>query len=177
MATAPPSAGDDWLGPSDDSLPLGDAVTWATLPSCGAVVSFTGTARDHSPGRPDVAGLEYEAYEEQVVPRLERLAAALRRRWPDLGRIVLVHRTGPVGLTEASVLVVVSSPHRPEAFAAARAGIDTLKATLPVWKREVWADGDDWALESCAVGEPDDDGLVVVDPGAGPSAHDHRGVA
>lgn len=175
VVSAPPPAGDDWLGLIDDQLPLGVAVEWATLPSCGAVVTFTGTARDHSAGRPGVTRLEYEAYDEQVGPRLVRLAAALRRRWPSLGRLVVLHRTGPVELTEASVLVVVSSPHRPEAFAAARAAIDTLKASLPVWKREVWDGGDDWALDACAVGEPDDDGLVVVDPGTGThgDAHSH----
>lgn len=165
MAVTAPSTGDDWLGLTDAPLPLGAAVEWASLPSCGAVVLFSGNARDHSRDRAAVRLLEYEAYDEQVTPRLERLAAALRGRWPMLGRVALLHRVGPVELGEASVIVVVSSPHRPEAFAAARAAIDTLKASLPVWKREVWDGGEDWALESTAVSEPDGDGLIVVDPG------------
>lgn len=173
MASTAPTSGDDWLGLTDAPLPMGAATDWACIPSCGAVVMFAGTARDHSDGRPEVRLLEYEAYEEQVAPRLERLAAALRGRWPSIGRIVLVHRTGPVALGEASVLVVVSAPHRPEAFAAARAAIDTMKASLPVWKREVWAGGEDWGLDACAVAEPDGDGLVVVDPGT----HGHHHAA
>lgn len=175
MAPAPPSTGDDWLGLTAEALPLGAAADWASVPSCGAVVVFSGTARDHSPGRTGVRLLEYEAYDEQVLPRLERLAAALRGRWPALGRVVLLHRTGPVPVGESSVLVVVSAPHRPEAFAAARAAIDTMKASLPVWKREVWEGGDDWGLDACAVQEPDGDGLVVVDPGTG--GHDHEPAA
>lgn len=165
MAVTAPSSGDDWLGLTDAPLPVGPAVEWASLPSCGAVVLFSGNARDHSRDRAAVRLLEYEAYDEQVTPRLERLASALRGRWPMLGRVALLHRVGPVELGEASVVVVVSSPHRPEAFAAARAAIDTLKASLPVWKREVWDGGEDWALESTAVAEPDGDGLIVVDPG------------
>ncbi len=62
--------------------------------------------------------------------------------------MVLAHRTGPLKLGESSVVVAVSSPHRPEAFEAGRFGIDTLKATVPIWKREVWKDGEDWALAS-----------------------------
>ena len=158
----PPATGDDWIGLHDERLPLGRAADWAVLPSCGAVVAFSGTARDHSPGRPGVHLLAYEAYAEQAVPRLERLAGALRHRWPTLGRVVLLHRTGSVPIGEASVLVVASAPHRAEAFDAARAGIDTLKATLPVWKREVWADGEDWGLDARPVAELDDDGLVVA---------------
>tara|TARA_B100001029_G_C15016377_1_gene427625 strand:+ start:309 stop:548 length:240 start_codon:yes stop_codon:yes gene_type:complete len=62
--------------------------------------------------------------------------------------VALAHRTGPLKLGESSVVVAVSSPHRPEAFEAGRFGIDTLKATVPIWKREVWKDGEDWALAS-----------------------------
>ena len=72
----------------------------------------------------------------------------MRYDWPDLSRVVLAHRTGALELGESSVVVAVSSPHRPEAFEAARFGIDTLKATMPIWKREVWKDGEDWALSS-----------------------------
>ena len=62
--------------------------------------------------------------------------------------MVLAHRTGALTVGESSVVVAVSSPHRPDAFEAARFGIDTLKATVPIWKREVWKDGEDWALSS-----------------------------
>ena len=166
----PPVDGDDWIGLHAERLPLGAAADWAALGSCGAVVVFSGNARDHSDGRPGVHRLEYEAYAEQALPRLEGLVAALRQRWPVLGRIVVLHRTGVVPIGEASVLVVVSSPHRGEAFTAARAAIDTLKATLPVWKLEAWDGGQDWGLDARPVAELADDGLVVVGDDAGVGA-------
>lgn len=142
----PPSSGDDWIALTDQPLPLDAAAAWAVLPSCGAVVTFSGTARDQAEGRAGVERLEYEAYEEQVVPRLREIAAEARRRWPDVGRLVLLHRVGVVPIGESSVFVVASSPHRATAFEAARFGIDTLKHTAPIWKRETWADGESWGL-------------------------------
>jgi molybdopterin synthase catalytic subunit len=144
----PPHDGDDWTGLSELPLPAAVAAEWVVRPSCGGVVVFTGTARDHSVGREGVTRLEYEAYEEQVVPRLDEIAAAARTRWPDLGRIVLLHRIGEVPLTEAAVVVAVSAPHRAAAFEAARFGIDTLKETVPIWKREDWSEGTSWGREA-----------------------------
>ncbi len=143
-----PRDGDDWLGLTEDPLPVGAAADWAVLPRCGAVVLFSGTARDHAPGRDGVDRLEYEAYEEHVVPRLADIAREMRTRWADLGRVVLLHRTGVVDVGESSVVVVASAPHRPAAFEAARFGIDTLKATVPIWKRERWSEGESWGLEA-----------------------------
>ena len=138
VLTAPDDT-DTWLGLTDAALPVGAAADWAVRPDCGALVLFSGTARDHAPGREGVEQLEYEAYEEHVVPRLAEIAEKMRTNWPTLGRIVLLHRIGEVPVGESSVVVVASSPHRPESFEAARFGIDTLKATVPIWKREVWA--------------------------------------
>ena len=72
----------------------------------------------------------------------------MREQWPTLGRVALLHRVGLVPVGASSVVVVASSPHRPEAFAAARFGIDTLKASVPIWKRERWSDGESWGLEA-----------------------------
>ena len=144
----PPLDVDDWLGLTADPLPVGSAADWSVLPGCGAVVLFSGTARDHAPGRDGVDRLEYEAYEEHVVPRLADIATEMRSRWPELGRVVLLHRTGEVAVGESSVVVVASAPHRPAAFEAARFGIDTLKATVPIWKRERWNEGESWGLEA-----------------------------
>ena len=149
----PPLDGDDWLGLTEDPLPVGSAADWSVLPRCGAVVLFSGTARDHAPGREGVDRLEYEAYEDHVVPRLAEIAREMRTRWPDLGRVVLLHRTGPVDVGESSVVVVASAPHRPAAFEAARFGIDTLKATVPIWKRERWSEGESWGLEAQHISE------------------------
>ena len=164
-----PEAGHDWLELTADELSIGAAYDWAVRPDCGAVVLFSGTVRDHADGRTGVTSLTYEAYEEHVVTCLARIAAELRRRWPDAGRVVLWHRVGELGLGESSVVVAVSSPHRAEAFEAARFGIDALKASAPIWKKESWGDGADegWALGAQDV-RPVDDAVPAVAPGPGP---------
>ena len=144
----PPTEGETWLGLSEAPLPVGEAAAWAVRPDCGGLVLFSGSARDHAEGRPGVHLLEYEAYEEQVVPRLAAVADEARSRWPDVGRIALLHRTGPVAIGESAVVVAVSAPHRGAAFDAARFCIDTLKATVPIWKREAWEGGESWGLEA-----------------------------
>jgi molybdopterin synthase catalytic subunit len=141
-----PQQGDDWLGLTTEPLPISTAYEWCVLPRCGAVVLFSGTVRDHAEGRDGVTHLEYEAYEEQVQPRLAAIATELRQRWPMVGRVAMLHRIGRLQLADSSVVVVVSAPHRPEAFAAARFAIDSLKASVPIWKRESWAEGDAWGL-------------------------------
>jgi len=116
-------------------------------------VLFMGTVRNFADGRPAVTALEYEAYEEAVGPRLAAVAAEARRRWPPLGRVALLHRVGRLEVGAASVLVAVSAPHRDEAFAAARYCIDTVKETVPIWKREEWEGGDGWSARSSPVTE------------------------
>jgi molybdopterin synthase catalytic subunit len=152
----PPSPGDDWIGLDREPIPAAAALAWAGRPDCGAQVLFSGTVRDHAEGRPGVSQLEYEAYVDQVTPRLFRIAAEARSRWPELGRIVLLHRIGVLRVGECSVLVVVSSPHRPQAFEAARWCIDTLKATVPIWKQETWQGGVDWGTLTHDVSEVED---------------------
>ncbi len=134
-----------WLGLERERLPVEEALAWATRPGCGAVVCFTGVVRDHSEGRPGVSSLTYEAYEEKAEVKLREVAAEARRRWPVVDRIALLHRLGSLAVSEVSVVVVVGSPHRPEAFEAARFCIDTLKETVPIWKAEEWEGGTDWS--------------------------------
>jgi molybdopterin synthase catalytic subunit len=154
----PPADGDEtWLGLSGAPLPVAAAVSWAVRPDCGGLVLFSGTARDHAEGRDGVERLEYEAYESQVVPRLRAVADEARVRWPTVGRIALLHRTGRLDIGDSAVVVVVSAPHRGEAFDAARFCIDTLKRTVPIWKREIWSGGESWGL----------DAQHIVDAGAG----------
>lgn len=131
---------------------MAEAVSWAVLPRCGALVSFVGTVRDHADGRPGVTRLEYEAYEEEAEGRLAAVARGARRRWPQLGRLVLLHRVGGLEPTDASVVVVAGAPHRDEAFAAARWCIDTVKATVPIWKRETWEGGVGWGTDAHDLG-------------------------
>jgi molybdopterin synthase catalytic subunit len=141
----PPPTGRDWIALTDAPLPVAEATSWATTPSSGAVVAFSGVVRDHSEGRDGVTGLTYEAYENEALRRLREVVTATRDRCADVARLALLHRTGDLALSETSVVVVASAPHRGEAFDAARFAIDTLKETVPIWKREHWAEGSDWA--------------------------------
>ena len=147
-ATTAPDTGADWVALSPMALPTAAASEWIVLPGCGATVTFTGTARDHADGRPGVHRLEYEAYDEPALARLRAIAGEIRARWAMVGRIALLHRTGVVELGDAAVVVAVSAPHRGEAFEAARFGIDELKRTVPIWKREAWEGGESWGLEA-----------------------------
>lgn len=149
----PPPAGVDWLACVDAELDVAVAARWVVEPSCGAVVTFSGTVRDHSEHVTGVELLEYEAYEEHVVPALEAVAAELRARFEDVGRIVIWHRVGSLAVTDTAVVVAVSSPHRANAFEAARMGIDSVKATAPIWKREHHPGGADWV--QCHHTDPD----------------------
>ena len=143
----------EWIALTDQPLPVGVAAEWVVQPRCGGSVAFSGTVRDHAEGRPGVTAIEYEAYAAQVEPRMAAIAAEARRRWPDVGRLVLLHRTGPLAVCDSSVVVAASAPHRGEAFDAARFLIDTLKATVPIWKKETWEGGEDWGLGASDVSE------------------------
>jgi len=150
----PPQAA-DWLALSSEPLPVAEAAAWAVLPRCGGVVSFTGTVRDQAEGRDGVTGLEYEAYEEHAGARLAAVAAEVRSRYVGVGRLAILHRVGPLQVTDAAVVVVASAPHRDEAFAAARLAIDATKATVPIWKREAWGSGDEaWGTGATALVPP-----------------------
>lgn len=155
-----PLAGDDWVALDDGELDAGTVTSWAVQPRCGAVVTFTGTVRDHAEGRPGVELLSYEAYERQAVVRLGAVADELRRRWPEVGRVALVHRVGDLSVGDAAVVVAVSAPHRTEAFEAAAWGIDAVKATVPIWKRETWSGGQSWGLEAQHLVEPGEVGAT-----------------
>lgn len=146
-----PPSGRDWISLTSHPLPVDAATAWATTPACGAVVSFLGVVREQSEGRDGVRGLTYEAYEEEATCRFAEIAAEARQRWPDVERLALLHRVGDLALSETSVVVVASAPHRDEAFEAARFCIDTLKETAPIWKQEHWDGGSDWAVQSHAV--------------------------
>ena len=105
----------------------------------GAVVLFLGTTREFTGERRTVA-LNYECYPEMATKKLAELEAEARRRWPIV-ECVIVHRLGHLELGEASIAIAVSSPHRQEAFEAAKWLIDTIKQVVPIWKQEHWADG------------------------------------
>lgn len=161
QAVQPPVEGDSWLGLTESVLPVAEAMTWAVVSSSGAVVTFAGTVRDYAiddagERREGVHWLDYEAYEEQVVPVMTSIEAEVRRRWPDVLRVALLHRIGRLDIGDVSVAVVVSAGHRPVAFEAARYAIDAVKATVPIWKRESWEGGDDWGTGAHRVTRAED---------------------
>jgi molybdopterin synthase catalytic subunit len=106
---------------------------------CGAVVLFHGTVRELTDGK-RTAALDYDAYPAMAEKKLAEIEAETRARWP-VGDLAIVHRLGHLGLGEVSVAVAVSCPHRGEAFEACRYAMDRVKAIVPVWKKENWADG------------------------------------
>ena len=150
----PPTTSDDWLAITESTFDVGAIYDWAVIDRCGAVVLFSGTVRDHAEGRDGVESLTYEAYEEQAIPRLQAIVDELRVRWPETGRVALLHRVGRLHLGESSVIAAVSAPHRPGAFEAARYAIDALKESAPIWKREEWAGGSDWGTGANEVRDP-----------------------
>lgn len=108
----------------------------------GAVALFLGTVRDENRGR-EVLYLEYQAYEEMARSEMERLAEVARGR-EGVSNVAIVHRTGRLEIGEVSVAVAVAAPHRAEAFETCRFVIDTLKRTVPIWKKEVFRGGEVW---------------------------------
>ena len=111
-------------------------------PEAGAVLLFEGTTRNHHDGRA-VVRLEYEAYAGMAESKMAEIGQQVIDRWPD-ARVAMAHRTGVVPVGEASVVIATSAPHRDVAYAASRFAIDTLKAVVPVWKKEVYSDGSTW---------------------------------
>jgi molybdopterin synthase catalytic subunit len=111
-------------------------------PSVGGVVAFEGVVRDTNKGK-RIRYLEYEAYPEMAEAEMARIAAEVTRRW-GADRVALVHRVGRLEIGECSVVAMVACAHRAEAFEACRYAIDTLKSTVPIWKKEIAEDGEEW---------------------------------
>ena len=141
VALIPPVSGGSFLlvaGPLD----VAAVVHEVEDPEAGAVASFVGTVRRRSRGR-DVLHLEYEAFEEMAEPMLARLGAELTERH-GLCSVAIHHRLGRVEIGQASVVIAVSAPHRSAALDACREAIETLKTTIPLWKKEVYEGGEEW---------------------------------
>jgi molybdopterin synthase catalytic subunit len=117
--------------------------------SAGAICTFTGVVRDSSRGRA-VTHLEYEAYDDMAKAEMRKIAGEIAERWPE-ARVGFAHRTGRLEIGEASVVVSVSCPHRAEAIDACRWGIDRLKESVPIWKKEHASDGTYWIEGDVAV--------------------------
>lgn len=126
----------------------GAMIERVTQPANGGVCTFCGVVRDNMDGRP-VIKLEYESYEPMAIKELQRIVGQVHKRW-DLTDVEIEHRIGELQIGEASVVVAVGAPHRGEAFEACRFIIDTLKRTVPIWKKEFYQDGAVWIEPSPA---------------------------
>ncbi len=108
----------------------------------GAVVLFLGRVRDHSEGM-QISAMDYEAYSDMAVAKLKAIQDETKFKWP-VSRMVMVHRTGRLAVGEVSVAIAVACPHRKDAFEACRYAIDTIKKTVPIWKKEYTDGGESW---------------------------------
>jgi molybdopterin synthase catalytic subunit len=108
----------------------------------GGIVVFEGVVRDNARGK-QIRYLEYDVYPEMAVQQIHEILAEAERRW-HVDRVAVAHRIGRLEIGEASVIIVVATPHRAEAFDACRYIIDTLKTTVPIWKKEVATNGEEW---------------------------------
>jgi molybdopterin synthase catalytic subunit/molybdopterin converting factor small subunit len=141
VALIPPVSGGAFLL-SDEPLALDRVVDEVRDREAGAIATFTGTTRIHSRGR-DVEFLDYEAYEGMAEATMAEIAEELRTRY-ELCNIAIHHRIGRVGIGDTSVVIAVSAPHRGDALAACKDAIDQLKQRVPLWKKEVYAGGEEW---------------------------------
>jgi MoaE-MoaD fusion protein len=141
VALIPPVSGGA-LVLSATPLDVAAVIAEASSDDAGAVATFVGTVRRQSRGR-DVLRLEYEAFAEMAEPMLLRLADELKTKH-GLCEVAIHHRVGTVEIGEPSVVIAVSAPHRAAALDACREAIDTLKETIPLWKKEFYADGEQW---------------------------------
>jgi molybdopterin synthase catalytic subunit len=141
LAIIPPVSGGDFRL-VDGPLDLPAVVAQVKTSEAGAIASFVGTVRARSRDR-DVTYLEYEAYEGMAEEVMEQLASALKVKY-DLCEVAIAHRVGRVQVGEASVAIAISAPHRHDALAACAEAIDTLKNTVPLWKKEVYEGGEEW---------------------------------
>jgi molybdopterin synthase catalytic subunit len=141
VALIPPVSGGAFLL-SEEPLSHDGVVAEVAGPRAGAIATFVGTTRLESRGR-TVQYLEYEAYPEMAETVMAEIGAELRRRH-EISEIAIHHRTGRVEIGEASVVIAVSAPHRAAALAACKEAIDTLKETVPLWKKEVYDGGEEW---------------------------------
>ena len=141
VAVIPPVSGGAFTV-TEEPLSLDAAVAEVADERAGGIATFTGTVRRQSRGR-DVMHLEYEAYAEMAEDVMAQLARDLEERH-DLCGIAIHHRVGRLEISEASVVIAVSAPHRQDALTACREAIDRLKETVPLWKKEVYEGGEEW---------------------------------
>jgi molybdopterin synthase catalytic subunit len=123
-------------------LNIQTCIDWIMAPDCGGIDVFIGTVRNATKGK-RVLRLEFEAYEKMALSEMQKLADQALQQWP-VQRIAIHHRTGVLQVGEIPVIIAVATAHRDAAFDACRFLIDNLKKTVPIWKKEVFEDGEVW---------------------------------
>ncbi|XP_068782532.1 molybdopterin synthase catalytic subunit isoform X2 [Struthio camelus] len=126
----------DFIKLKSEKLSVDEVSELVISPYCGAVSLFIGTTRNNFEGK-KVVHLEYEAYTSMAETEIKKICRDVRQKWPSVKHIAVHHRLGLVPITEASVIIAVSSPHRAESLEATRYCINTLKASVPIWKKEL----------------------------------------
>lgn len=123
-------------------IDVASALTYLQSDQAGAIDLFLGVVRDNTGDRP-VDRLDYEAYDRMALSEMQKIADEAARRWPVL-RCVIIHRKGTLRIGEMAVLIGIATAHRADAFDACRYIIDTIKQTVPIWKKEIFSDGEVW---------------------------------
>ena len=126
---------------TSDEIELGDVIRAVEAGDAGAIVHFLGVVRNNTEGR-EVSYLEYESYPPMAEKKMAEIAQEIHEKW-GLDRVAMIHRVGRLEIGEVSVAVAVASPHRKEAFEACHYAMNRLKQIVPIWKREVWVDGEE----------------------------------
>ena len=135
-----------WIEIWEKPLDMQALEAHVSAPHVGAISTFAGVVRNHNLGK-EVLYLEYECYQAMAIKEMQQIADEAQKRW-ELHRIAICHRVGRLEIGEAAVLIAVSAAHRKASLEALTYTIDTLKAQVPIWKKEYWADGSMW-LENC----------------------------
>ena len=126
----------------EEEISLSSVVKAVEDAETGAVVTFIGWVRNHTEGK-RVLALEYEAYKDMAEQKLAEIGAEIEQKW-NLDRVAIVHRVGHLKVGETSVVIAVAAPHRAEAFEACRYAIDRIKEIVPIWKKDIYEDGEKW---------------------------------
>lgn len=127
---------------TSDKLVAEEIIELVQSNAAGAVNVFIGTVRDATKGK-NVTKLEFEAYEPMALKEMNKIAADITKKWP-VQAIAMHHRTGVLNIGDIPVIIAISTPHRAQGFEACQYAIDTLKETVPIWKKEVFEDGEQW---------------------------------
>jgi molybdopterin synthase catalytic subunit len=136
---------------TEEPIEIGRLEKEVASPAFGGYVTFNGNVRDNARGKKVIA-LSYDCYRPLAEKEMDRIASEVERRW--CGRCAIAHRIGAVPIGESSVAIVVATPHRAEAFAACRWAIDTLKESVPIWKKETYEDGEVWIEGDSTLASP-----------------------